>query len=95
VDYYALDFGPSDVAKCSLVFANTGFKNKQGEELNASPSVSLFEVFDEVSRKKVWCAIEPGYPPGTDMVSAVIQPPPELPNANSNNPTADESKDSK
>jgi hypothetical protein len=95
LDYYALDFGPGDVADCSLVFANTGFKNKMGEELKESPTVSLLEIFDEVSGKKVWCAIEPGYPPGADLRSAAIQPPPAIPKSDSDNLQKDETNDSK
>jgi hypothetical protein len=95
LDYYALDFGPGDVADCSLVVANTGFTNKIGEEFDGSPRVSLFEIIDEMSRKKVWCAIEPGYPPGADMRWATIQPPPEIPGSDSDNPQKDESNDSK
>jgi hypothetical protein len=94
-EYYALDFGPGDVADCSLVFANTGFTNAEGSHLDESPSVSLLEIFDEVSRKKAWCAIEPGYPPGTDMRWAAIPSPPEIPKSNSSNPPKDASKDSK
>ncbi|HEX4412255.1 MAG TPA: hypothetical protein VH107_01415 [Lacipirellulaceae bacterium] len=95
LDYYALDFGPGDVANCSLVFANTGFTNKAGEELKEGPKLTLLEIFDEVSRKKVWCAIRPGYPPGIDMASASIQPPPAIPDSDSDNTKKDAANDSK
>jgi hypothetical protein len=78
-----------------LVFANTGFANKEGEEFQQSPNLSLLEIFDEVSRKKVWCAIEPGYPPGTDMRWAIIERPPAIPESDSDNLQKDESNDSK
>jgi hypothetical protein len=95
LDYYALDFGPGDIASCSLVFANTGFTNKRGEELKESPNLTLLEIFDEISRKKVWCAIEPGYPPGTDMRWAAIQAPPAIPKSDLDNTKNDGPKDSK
>lgn len=95
LDYYALDFGPDDVADCSLVFAGTGFTNKEGNELKENPSLNLLEIFDEVSRKKVWCAVDPGYPPGTDMRWANIKPPPAIPKSDSDNTQKDASNDSK
>jgi hypothetical protein len=32
-----------------------------------SPKESLLEIHDRVSGKTVWCALQSGYPPGTDM----------------------------
>lgn len=90
LDFYALDFGPGDIASCSLEFVNTGFTNENGKELKESPSLTLFEIFDEVSRKKVWCATEPGYPPGTDMRWAAIQVPTPIPKSDSDNTKNDE-----
>jgi hypothetical protein len=95
LDYYALDFGPGDTADCSLVFADTGFNNIEGEQLDESLSISALQIFDEVSRKKVWCAIRPGYPPGIDMGSALIQPPPPVPESDSDNIKKDAANDNK
>lgn len=57
------------------------------QQLSRSPKDTLLEIKDRISGKKIWCAIQPGYPPGTDMTALTILP---LPHAESSpeNPTA-------
>ena len=74
------DLGPGESVDGSVMFDLTeiGVSNA-GNALSRSPKENLFEISDLASGKKVWCATNPGYPPGTDMRSFAIQPPSENP----------------
>jgi hypothetical protein len=91
-----LTLEPGKSAEGNLTFdlSEIGVSNHENP-LSFLPKENLLEISDQVSGKKVWCAVDPGYPPGTDMRSFTIQPPSENPQANSSNPPPDESKDTK
>jgi hypothetical protein len=68
-----LSLGPDDSAEGTVDFdlAEIGVSNTT-DPLSKLPSENLLEISELVSGKKVWCAISPGYPPGTDMRSLLI-----------------------
>lgn len=84
--------GANLVRKVIFDLAALGIPSTGGWELREQPKDTLLEINDRISGRKVWCALLVGYPPGTDMRSAVIITKSEV---NSANPLKDESNDTK
>jgi hypothetical protein len=82
---------PDAAVNGALVFDITDLvaTKPPGWELSGLPKEHLLEISDRISGKTVWCAIRPGYPPGTDMKSFTIT---KNPVANSDNPPQNEPK---